>query len=228
MENLALNQLTEVGDCNTNILRPEYQIPNSKCAFHFDTKDENIVYGVCLDTCFGLYYVQSQQICNLGKSSENYIEFESDKLFDKSQKKFFECSMTFKSLLEQFPHLESSIQSYRFEFIVNYHSLNLETYRMIKYKVKKLKPSQISKMLNECILLFDTIVEGQGKIQLTHTYPYTAGLNLISLYPITNLNEKAIIKQKLREILDYFSRVPCVDKLSYLIIKKEYESIIKV
>jgi hypothetical protein len=50
MENLALNQLTEVGDCNTDVLKPEYQIPNSNCAFYFDTKDENIVYGVCLDT----------------------------------------------------------------------------------------------------------------------------------------------------------------------------------
>jgi hypothetical protein len=29
MGNLTLNQLTEVGYCNTNILRPEYQIPNA-------------------------------------------------------------------------------------------------------------------------------------------------------------------------------------------------------
>jgi hypothetical protein len=69
MGNLTLNQLTEVGYCNINILRPEYQIPNSKCAFYFDTEDENIVYGVCIDTCLGLYYIQTLHLYNLGKCS---------------------------------------------------------------------------------------------------------------------------------------------------------------
>jgi hypothetical protein len=227
MGNLALNQLTEIGDCNTDILKPEYQIPNSKCAFYFDTEDENIVYGVCINTCFELYYIQSTQIYILGNCSENSIQSEFDKLFDKSQKKFLECNMTFNFLLEQFPDIESSIQNYKFKLIINYHTLCLETYRILRYKVKKLKPSQISKMLNECILLFDTIVESQGRTQVTHTYPYAAGLNLISLYPIVNSIEKTLIKQKLQELLDYFSRVPCIDKLSYLIIKNEYENIIK-
>jgi hypothetical protein len=83
-------------------------------------------------------------------------------------------------------------------------------------------------MLNECILLFDIITESQGRTQLTHTYPYTAVLNLISLYSIANSIEKTIIKQKLQELSAYFSRVPCIDKLSYLIIKNEYENVIKL
>ncbi|KXN74229.1 hypothetical protein CONCODRAFT_2765 [Conidiobolus coronatus NRRL 28638] len=227
MGNLALNQLTEIGECSIELLKPEYQIPNSKCVFYFDTEDENIVYGVCINTCFGLYYIQACNLYNLSKFSEDSIQSEFDKFFDKSKKKFLECNMTFDFLLEQFPHLELTIQSYRFELILNYHPLNLEMYRILRYKVKKLIPSQISEMLDECINLFDSVIESEGKIQVTHNYPYTAGLNLISLYPITNSIQKTLIKQKLRELLDYLSRGPCVDKLSYLIIKKEYENIIK-
>jgi hypothetical protein len=227
MGNLALNQITEIGDFNTDISKPEYQIPNSNCAFYFDTEDENVVYGVCVDICFGLYYIQTFNLYSLGKCSEDSIQSEFDKLFDKSQKKFLECNITFKFLLEQFPHLESNIQSYRFTLNLNYYTINLETYRILRYKVKKLTPGQISIILNECILLFDTIIESQGKVQVTHTFPYTTGLNLISLYSIVNSIEKTLIKQKLRELLDYLSKGPCMDRLSYLIIKKEYETILK-
>jgi hypothetical protein len=135
--------------------------------------------------------------------------------------------MTFKFLLEQFPHLEPSIQSYKFTLNLNYYGLNLEAYRMLRYKAKKLIPSQISKILDECIMLFDTVIESQENIQVTHNFPYSAGLNLISLYSIANSIEKTLIKQKLREILDYLSKGPFIDKLSYLIIKKEYEAILK-
>jgi hypothetical protein len=163
----------------------------------------------------------------LGKCSEGSIQSEFDKLFDKSQKKFLECNMTFKFLLEQFPHLESNIQSYRFTLNLNYYTINLETYRILRYKVKKLIPSQISKILDECVMLFDTVLESQENIQVTHNFPYSAGLNLINLHSIANSSEKVLIKQKLRKILDYLSKGPFVDKLSYLIIKKEYEAILK-
>jgi hypothetical protein len=225
--NLILNQITEVGDCNIDILRPEYQIPNSNCVFYFDTEDENIVYGVCIDTCFRFYYVQNQQISNLGKCNEDSVQSESEIFFEKTKKKLSESKIAFDFLLEQFPHHESTIQSYRFKLVLNYYTLNLEAYRMLRYKAKKLIPSQTSKILDECVMLFDTVIGSQGNTQITHTYPYTAGLNLISLYSIANSIEKTLIKQKLRELLDYFSKGACVDRLSYLIIKKEYEAILK-
>lgn len=49
MGHLALNYLTEIGDIRTDILEPEYQIPNIDCAFHYDTEDENILYTLCTD-----------------------------------------------------------------------------------------------------------------------------------------------------------------------------------
>jgi hypothetical protein len=108
-----------------------------------------------------------------------------------------------------------------------YHTINLEMYRILRRKVKKFTPSQITKLLDECVMLFDSIIESQGITQITHTYPYSAGLNFVSLYPIANSSEKSLIKQKLFELIDYFSKGPIIDKLSYLIIKKEFESILK-
>jgi hypothetical protein len=227
LDNLSLNQLTEFGDCNIEILKPEYQIPNSNCVFYFDTEDENIVYGVCTYTYFILNYVQVQNLCNLGKCNNHSIQIEFRTFMNNISQKYFECTSTMEFLLKEFPHHEPEIKSNKFKLIMAYHTINLEMYRILRRKVKKFTPSQITKLLDECVMLFDSIIESQGITQITHTYPYSAGLNFVSLYPIANSSEKSLIKQKLFELIDYFSKGPIIDKLSYLIIKKEFESILK-
>jgi hypothetical protein len=227
MDNLTLNQLTEPGDINIEILKPEYQIPNSKCAFYFDTEGENIVYGVCTYTNFKLYYTQLMYLCNLAKSSDISIQSKFDGYTNICIQKYHESISTFNFLSKEFPHLEPDIQSYRFKLTIYYHTINLEMYRILRRKVKQLTASQISKMLDECIMLFDSIIGSQGITQISHIYPYSAGLNFISLYPTANSNEKSLIKQKLFELIDYFSKGLIIDKLSYLIIKKEYDYINK-
>jgi hypothetical protein len=227
MNSLSLNQLTELGDCNIEVLKPEYQIPNSKCAFYFDTEDGNIVYGVCAYTYFILTYVQVQNLYSLGKCSNHTIQIQFSALMDNITQKYLECMSTMEFLLKEFTHHEPEIKSTKFKLIIIYHIINLEMYRVFRHKVKQLTASQITKMLDECIMLFDSIIESQGITQITHTHPYSAGLNFISIYPIANSREKSLIKQKLCELFDYLSKGPIVDKLSYLIIKKEYENINK-
>ncbi|KXN66595.1 hypothetical protein CONCODRAFT_11519 [Conidiobolus coronatus NRRL 28638] len=126
--NLTLNQLTELGDCNTKLFRPEYQIPNSKCAFYFDTEDENILYGICTDIYFKLYNMQAQQLFNLSRCSENSIQTEFFTLFNNSKQKYFETILTFEFLLQEFSHLKSNIQSCKFKLISYYHTINLEIF----------------------------------------------------------------------------------------------------
>jgi hypothetical protein len=227
LDSLSLNQLTELGDVNIELLKPEYQIPNSDCAFHFDTEDENILYGVCAYTHMQLYHIQAQNLSKLGKCNDRSIQAEFDTLFNNATKKYFECMSTIEFLLKEFPHLESNILVYKFKLIQCHRILNLEMYRMLRYKVNKFTHTQTSEMLDECIMLFDSIIECQGVAPVTHTYPCTVGINFISLYPIASASEKALIKQKLNELLGYFSKVPILDKLTYLIIKKEYENIKK-
>ncbi|KXN66283.1 hypothetical protein CONCODRAFT_20312 [Conidiobolus coronatus NRRL 28638] len=227
LDYLTLNQLTELGDIDIELLKPEYQIPNSKCAFYFDTEDENIVYGVCAYTHILLYHIQAQNLSNLGKCNNQSIQAEFDILFNKATQRYYESMFTIEFLLKEFPHLESNILVYKFKLRIVHRILNLKMYRILRYKVKKLSPRQTSEMFNDCVILFDSIIESQEITQISHTYPYTAGLNFISIYPIVNASEKALIKQKLYELLDYFSKGPIHDKLSYLIIKKEYESILK-
>jgi hypothetical protein len=227
MDNLTLNQLTEPGDINIEILKPEYQIPNSKCTFYFDTEGENIVYGVCTYTNFKLYYTQLMYLFKLAKSSDVSIQSKFDGYTNICIQKYYESVSTFDFLLKEFPHLEPDIQSYRFKLTIYYHTINLEMYRILRHKVKQLTSSQITKMLDECIMLFDSIIGSQGITQISHIYPYSAGLHLVSLYPIAKSSEKSLIKQKLFELIDYLSKGPIADKLSYLIIKKEYENIKK-
>jgi hypothetical protein len=225
MDNLTLSQLTELGNCNIEILKPEYQIPNSKCVFYFDSEGENIVYGVCIYTNFKLYYMQLMHIYNLAKYTDMSIQPEFDAYINIGAQKYYESISTFNFLSKEFPHLESDIKGYRFKSTTYYHTLNLEMYRILRYKLKKFTSKKISKMLDECVMLFDSIMESQGITQVTHTYPYSAGLNFVSLYSIVNTSEKSLIKLKLCKLLDYFSKGPIIDKLSYLIIKKEYENI---
>jgi hypothetical protein len=227
LDDLTLNQLTELGDCNIEILKPEYQIPNSKCAFYFDTEDENIVYGVCTHTYFLLLYLQSQYLCNLSKCNDQSIQAEFDTISNNTTEKYYVSISTFDFLLKEFPHLEPNILFFKFKLIHVYRIINIEMYRLLRYKLNKFTPKQITKMLNECVILLDSIIESQKFTQITHAFPYSAGLHLVSLYPIAKSSEKSLIKQKLFELIDYLSKGPIVDKLSYLIIKKEYENIKK-
>jgi hypothetical protein len=227
--NLSLNQLTELGDCDTRLrfLKPEYQIPDSKCYFSFDTKDENIVYGICIHTHFVLSNMQAQHIFNLSRCTNNLIQVEFNTLLNKAREKYLKCMSIYDLLLKEYPHLKQSIQSYRINLIQVYHMDNLEMYTLLRYKVNNLTPRQISKMLNECVDFFNTIIESQGIIQIIPTYPYMTGLNFLNIYKIANLHEKSIIKQKLEQLLEYLSRGPYIDKLPYLIIKNQYESILR-
>jgi hypothetical protein len=227
MRNLTLNQLTELGDIDTELLQPEYQIPNSNCAFYFDREDENIVYGVSVHRFFILYYIHGQHLCELGRCNNHSIQNKLCTYINRGTQKYYETMSTFDLLVNEFPHLESTIQSYKLKLTLYYHIVNLEMYRILRCKVKNLKPIQVSKMLEECVILVDSIMKSQGLTQIAHTYPYTTALYFISIYPIANTQQKSIIKQKLHELLDYLSKRPVFDKVSYLIIKKEYESILK-
>jgi hypothetical protein len=227
MGSLSLNQLTEIRDFNVELMDSIYQIPNSKCVFSFDTEDENLVYGICLDIRYALNYIQSQHIFNLSKCGKYHIKSEFNKLSINYTHKYIECMLVFDLLLHKYQHLKLSIQAYKINLVLTHHAINLEMYIILRYKVEELTSSEISKMLYECVMLLNTIIESQGVCQIMPTFPYIAGLNFISIYQIANLDEKLLIKQKLNELFDYLSKGPIMDKLSYLIIKKEYESILK-
>jgi hypothetical protein len=227
MGDLSLNQLTELGDCNKELMSSKYQIPNSKCVFSFDTEGENVIYGVCVDISFAIVHMQSRHIFDLSKCSRNLINYKFGMLLIISAQRYAESISVYDLLLQKYPYLKLTIKTHRINSVILYCIGNLEMYAMLRHKVNKLTSSQISKMLDECIILFDAIIESQEFYQITSTYPYIAGLNFISIYQIANLDEKLLIKQKLNELFDYLSKAPIVDKLSYLIIKKEYESILK-
>ncbi|KXN70155.1 hypothetical protein CONCODRAFT_78983 [Conidiobolus coronatus NRRL 28638] len=94
-------------------------------------------------------------------------------------------------------------------------------------RVSSLKPKQISNVIKEASLMFNSVVESESFIQHTHIFPYTVGLNFISIYSSCNKSQKLMVRDKLREVIDYLTNHFCADKLAYLIIKNEYESILK-
>ncbi|KXN67181.1 hypothetical protein CONCODRAFT_19798 [Conidiobolus coronatus NRRL 28638] len=224
---LSLIQLIEIGDFNTELVDSNYQIPNSKSVFSLDTKDENIVYGICVDIRFALSCMQSQHIFNLRKCTKHTIQSEFDMLFASFTQKYAEYMSIYDSILQKYQHLKLNIQIQRINSIIAYHIGNLEMYSVLRYKVDKLNSSDVSNMLDECVILFNTIIESQEFCQLRHTYPYLAGLNFIKIYQIANTSEKSLIRRNLGKLIDYLSKGPIKDKLTYLIIKKEYELILK-
>ncbi|KXN66594.1 hypothetical protein CONCODRAFT_11518 [Conidiobolus coronatus NRRL 28638] len=221
------NHLTEIIDCNIEPLEPEYQIPNSNCIFHFDTQDENIVYGIIADTFYKSYYSQTQSLWLISKCSEHSILDQFDRIVYEVNIKYAKCLQTFNTLSRNFPKLKSKILSQKFKLILFHHMNNLEMFRILKSKIKELSPSQISCMIGECCSLFDSVVESQEFDQVSHIHPYSAAINFIRLYPISSSIQQAFIKQKLKEILDFLSNRVCTDKLSFLVIKNGYELIIK-
>jgi hypothetical protein len=221
------NHLTEVIDCNIEPLESEYQIPNSNCTFHFDSEDENVVYGVIADTFYKSYYSQTKSLWSISKCNEHSIIDQFDRIINEINMKYAKCLQTFDVLLQDFPKLKSKILSQKSKLILFHHMNNLEIYRILKSKIMVLNSKQISCMINECSLLFDSVVESQGFEQVSYMHPYSAGINFIRLYHISNSYQKSIIKQKLKEILDFLSNRVCTDKLSFLVIKNGYELIIK-
>jgi hypothetical protein len=222
-----LNQLAGFEDFNTKILKPVYQTPNSNCAFYFDKEDENIVYGFCADAFTRALYMSNRLLWMVSKCSENSIQAEFDTMFDNVAQNFSEIIQAHDLLSEEYPYLKDKIQDHKHQLSLSFHTFNLEAYRILRRKVSSLSPNQVSKVINECCTLFDLVVERKKLFKFTNTFPYTAGLNLSTIYPISNSLQQSIIKQKLGEILDFLSSCTIADKLSYLIIKNEYESIIK-
>ncbi|KXN66591.1 hypothetical protein CONCODRAFT_11515 [Conidiobolus coronatus NRRL 28638] len=225
--NLSSNQLTEFGENNIVYLNPSYQIPNRNCAFYFDTKDENIVYGFCTDIHSRFRYIQAISIWFVSKSSEDLVQKEFEIYFNKFTQCYLQIMKVFNMLSLEFPHLKHIIQKHKLQLLLYSSIGKLELYRGLESKVTKLKSSQISKMLTECCILFDLVIESKDIKQLSHIYPYNAGLSFIRIYSISNSFQRRLIKGKLSKLLAFLSSRTCADKLSYLIIKNEYEKIIK-
>jgi hypothetical protein len=227
MSSLALGQLTEFGQLNSGILAPQWQIPNSSCVFYFDTEDENIIYGFCCDTYSRFHDDCSLSIWTIGSCSINYIDNIFDEIFANINQKYFQCIQTFDLLVKEFPHHKPVVLSHKYQLIILYHNVNLERYKILKMRVNSLKPKQISNVIKAASLMFDSVVESESFIQHTHIFPYTVGLNFISIYSSCNRSQKLMVRDKLCEVVDYLSKHFCADKLAYLIIKNEYESILK-
>lgn len=223
----SLNQITEYEDYNVLLLNPEYQVPNSNCSFYLDTEDENVVYGYCADTYSKVHFMVIRFLWTVNKCSEKYLRTKFEKILADITQKYEEITLIYNRLSQEYPHLQFKIQTHRIHLALMYHPLILEAYRILKIKVKVLKPNQVSKMISETCIVFDSVIESKKFIPVTHVYPYTAGLNFIYLYPISNSFERSLIKQKLVQVLDLLSNSACSDKLSYLIIKNEYELILK-
>jgi hypothetical protein len=227
MSSLALDQITEFGHFDANILTPQWQIPNFKSVFYFDTEDENIIYGFCCDAYTKLHCDCSMSVWTINNCSDNYIEEKFEKVSNSMNQKYIKCIQTFELLLKEFPCFENTILGNKYQVKLLYHDFNMERYKILKTRAKSFKSKLISDMINETSLIFEYVVASERFNQHTHIYPYTAGLNFINLYPSCNESQKKVVKDKLHKIVDYLSNHFCVDKLAYLIIKNEYESILK-
>jgi hypothetical protein len=225
--NLSSNQLTEFGENNIVYLNPKYQIPNRSCAFYFDTQDECIVYGFCTDIHSRFRYIQAICIWFVNKSNEYSAQKEFDKYFNEFTQCYLQIMKIFNMLSLEFPHLKHIIQKHRLQLLLYSSVGKLELYRGLESKVTKLKSIHISKMLDDCCMLLDLVIESKDIKQISHIYPYNAGLYFIRIYSISNSFQRRLIKGKLTELLVFLSSRACTDKLSYLIIKNEYDKIVK-
>lgn len=225
---LALNYITEVGESNSEITIPEYQIPNKNCAFYFDTEDENIEYGICTDTFTRFHDDVSISHWKLSQCSDRRIQDEFEKGLIEINQRYLDCLENFNILLQEFPHLKTRILSQKFQLELMYRELNLEKYRVLKSRVKYLKSYQIYNMYDECCSLLNTVIDSQDYLQPLHIFPYSAGINFISLYYMSNSSLRVLIVEKLADLMYFISNRHCDDKLAYLAIKNEYEVILKL
>jgi hypothetical protein len=228
IESLSLNHLTEAGEFDIQYPNPQYQIPTSNCAFYFNTKDENIVYGFCTDIHSRFNYIQSLSLGYVSKCSEDLAQKEFEKYYKIITLHYLKNLQTFNMLSLKFPHLKPKIQKCSFQLLLDFSNVKLELYRILKGKIMQLKSSQISNMLSECCILFDLVLESKDLKQVYHIYPYTVGLTFIKIYPISNLKQQKLIKNKLTQLLVLLSTRAYIDKLSYLVIKNEFEKIMKL
>ncbi|KXN66593.1 hypothetical protein CONCODRAFT_11517 [Conidiobolus coronatus NRRL 28638] len=226
-EGLCSNMLAEFGEFSIDHTSPLYQIPNSSCSFHYDTKEENILYGLCVDMHSRYSYIQSFAVWNVSICSEDSVEKEFDKYLQKITKCYLKAIVTFNKLSLELPHLKYKIQKHSLQLHLDFSIAKLDLYRILKSKTPKLKPGQITNLLSECCSLLDLVLESKEFKQVYNVYPYTVGLNFIRLYSISNSNQRKIIKTKLTQLLVFLSSRTCSDKLCYLIIKNEYEKITK-
>lgn len=226
-EGLCSNMLAEFGEFNIDHASSEYQIPNSRCSFYYDTKEENILYGLCVDMHSRSSYMQSLAVWRVSICSEDIVEKEFDKYFKEVTKSYLQAMAIFNKLLYELPHLKSKVQMHSLQLHLDCSICKLDLYRILKSKVTKLKPSRVANLLSECCSLLGLILKSKEFKQAYSVYPYTLGLSFIRLYLISNLNQRKIIKTKLTRLLVFLSSRTCTDKLSYLIIKNEYEKIMK-
>jgi hypothetical protein len=226
-ENLYLNMLGEFGEFNIDCISPQYQIPTPDCAFYFDTDKENILYGLCINMRSKYFYKLSLYTWSLSKCKEDYAQKEFDKYFKKVTKSYLQAKKFVNQLSLKFPHFNSKIQKHSLQMHLDFSNVKLELYRILEVKKSELKPCQISNMISEGCLILDLVIGSKELNQVYDIYAYIAGLSFVRINSKSCSNQRKLIKAKLTQLLDYLSCRVCTDKLSFLIIKNEYEKIMK-
>jgi hypothetical protein len=84
----------------------------------------------------------------------------------------------------EFPNLKYIIQKHRLQLLLYLSVGKLELYRGLESKVTKIKSIQISKMLDDCCMLLDLVIESKDIKQISYIYSYNSGLYFIRIYSI--------------------------------------------
>jgi hypothetical protein len=224
----APNYLTESCNSDLSLIDCKWQLPDSSCAFNFDSNIENILYSLLITEFYNYsdkmnYIIWFPNFMELSVNSFNQMW--NKKLSD--LKSLFETTVSsLNQMKSEYIEMETSITDHISKAKMLYHDASLELYELFKHKHETLSRRNISTIIDHCHSLFETVVECSDYNPYYQYYAHVLGLHYLNIYPKCNPAQKTITKQRLSDLLIYMkSKYFSYYSLNYLLLKTGYDAI---